>query len=285
MDWIRRMNGAISYIEENLTNEIDHTEVAKIACCSVHHFQRMFSFIADVPLSEYIRRRRLTLAAFELQTTDVKVLDVSLKYGYDSPEAFTRAFQILHGVTPTAARKTGVQLKAYPRMTFTISMKGDVGMNYRIERLGAFSAVGFKEQVNTKEAFNVIPGLWDKAKQNGQMDRLIEILWLNEQENPRGILGICSNGDFGKMEEFDYYLAALSEHEPPAGMEKLNFSESTWAVFEVTPELDIQGIWKRFYTEWVPTSGYDLANLPGIECYCPPGHHPTAEVWIAVEKK
>lgn len=285
MDWLGRMNEAINYIEKNLTNEINHTEVAKVACCSMHHFQRMFSFIAEVPLSEYIRRRRMTLAAFELQTTNVKVLDVSLKYGYESPEAFTRAFQILHGVTPTAARKTGIQLKAYPRMTFTISMKGDIGMNYRIERPGAFSAIGFKERVNTKEAFNVIPGLWEKAKQNGQMDKLIEILWANPPMNPRGILGICANGDFGNNEEFDYYCAVLSEHEPAADMETLNFAESTWAVFEVTPELDIQGIWKRLYTEWIPTSGYDLANLPGIECYCPPGHHPTAEIWIAVEKK
>ncbi|MFM1650565.1 GyrI-like domain-containing protein [Brevibacillus sp. B_LB10_24] len=158
-------------------------------------------------------------------------------------------------------------------------------MNYRIERLGTFAAVGFKERVNTKDAFHAIPDLWDKAKQNGRIDKLIELLWAYPPRNPRGILGICANGDFGNHEEFDYYLASLSEHDPLEGMVKLNFPASTWAVFEVTPELDVQGIWKKMYAEWVPTSGYDLANLPGIECYCPPGHVPAAEVWIAVEKK
>ncbi|MDR6550827.1 GyrI-like domain-containing protein [Paenibacillus qinlingensis] len=157
-------------------------------------------------------------------------------------------------------------------------------MNYKIERLEAFSTVGFKERVNTNEAFDVIPGLWEKAKHNGQLDKLIEILWAHPPRNPRGIFGICANGDFGNNEEFDYYFAALSGEGLPDDMEKLNFSASTWAVFEVTPELDVQGIWKRLYTEWVPTSGYELANLPGIECYYPPGHHPSAEVWIAVSK-
>lgn len=285
MDWIERMTNAINYMEENLEDDIDYTEVAKIACCSVHHFQRMFSYITGVPLSEYIRRRRLTLAAFDLQTTDVRVLDVSLKYGYDSPEAFTRAFQALHGVSPTAARRTGVRLKAFPRMTFSFSMKGDVGMHYRIEHLEAFSTIGFKERVSTSEAFKVIPGLWEKAKQKGQIDKLIEILWASPAKKPRGILGICSNGDFGNNEEFDYYLAALSDDQLPEGMERLNFSASTWAVFEVSHEVDVQGIWKRLYTEWLPTSGYELANLPGIECYYPPGHHPAAEVWIAIKKK
>ena len=284
MDWLSKMNGAVSYIEDNLTNEIDYAEVARRACCSVHHFQRLFSFIADVPLSEYVRRRRLTLAAFELQTTDAKVLDLSLKYGYESPEAFTRAFQNLHGVTPTAARRTGVQVKAYPRMTFSIQIKGDVAMQYRIEQAEAFTVVGVKERVNMKEAFHVIPGLWDKAKNEGLLDRLIHMPWANTPNLPRGILGVCANGDFGNREEFDYYLGAAAELETPEDMVTLHVPASTWAVFEVTPDVDVQGIWKRLYTEWVPTSGYNLANVPGIECYCPPGHNPSAEVWIAVEK-
>jgi len=124
-DWIRKMNNAIAYIENHLDNEIDYNEAAKIACCSVYHFQRFFSFIAEIPLSEYIRRRRLTLAAFELQNGDVKVIDVALKYGYESPEAFARAFKSIHGVAPTMAKDSGSQLKAYPCMTFHISIKDD----------------------------------------------------------------------------------------------------------------------------------------------------------------
>lgn len=120
MDWFERMNGAMSYIEDHLASEIDYEEAARIACCSSYHFQRMFSFITDVTLSEYIRRRRLTLAAFELQKGSGRVIDVALKYGYDSPNSFTRAFQSLHGVTPSLARDEGVQLKAYPRMSFQL---------------------------------------------------------------------------------------------------------------------------------------------------------------------
>ncbi|CAG7652973.1 Transposon Tn10 TetD protein [Paenibacillus solanacearum] len=113
MDWLGRMNSAMEYIETNLADNISYDEIARRACCSTYHFQRMFPFITGVSLSEYIRRRRLTLAAFELQTTDVKVIDVAMKYGYDSPEAFTRAFKNLHGIMPISARDKGVSLKVW----------------------------------------------------------------------------------------------------------------------------------------------------------------------------
>jgi AraC family transcriptional regulator len=104
MDWLQKINRSIDYIENNLLEEIDYDHAARLAYCSAHHFQRMFAFIADLSISEYIRRRRLTLAAFELQSTDIKVFDVAVKYGYDSPEAFTRAFRHLHGVIPSSVK-------------------------------------------------------------------------------------------------------------------------------------------------------------------------------------
>lgn len=125
-DWLDRMNSAMEYIETNLADNILYDEIAQRACCSTYHFQRMFPFITGVSLSEYIRRRRLTLAAFERQTTDAKVIDVAMKYGYDSPEAFARAFKNLHGIMPISARDKGVSLKTYPRMSFHISIKGDI---------------------------------------------------------------------------------------------------------------------------------------------------------------
>jgi AraC family transcriptional regulator len=184
MDWLDRMNGAIGYIEENLTEEIDYEAVAKIACCSVYHFQRMFSFISDVPLSEYVRHRRLTLAAFELQNSDVRIIDLALKYSYESPISFTRAFQNLHGVTPTSARDMGVQLKAYPRMSFHISIKGDVEMNYRIEKKEAFSVFGVEGIFSTGNGENLkaLPEFWQTAINNGTLDRIIKasgIKWDN----------------------------------------------------------------------------------------------------------
>ena len=133
MDWLDRMNRAMDYMETHLADEISYEEIARKACCSSYHFQRMFPFITGVPLSEYIRRRRLTLAAFDLQTAGCKVIDVALKYGYESPESFTRAFKSLHGISPAAARRVGASLKAYPRMAFQLSIKGDIEMKYRIE--------------------------------------------------------------------------------------------------------------------------------------------------------
>ncbi len=126
MDFLKNMNEAIKYIEENLTNDIDFKEVARRAFCSEYHFRRMFSFLTGITLSEYIRRRRLTLAAFELKDSNVKVIDIAMKYGYNSPDSFTRAFQNLHGITPSEARNNGHSLKAYPRITFHLSIKGAI---------------------------------------------------------------------------------------------------------------------------------------------------------------
>jgi len=148
MEWITRLNEALGYIEENLAGEISYDQAARIACCSTYHFQRMFSYIADVPLAEYIRRRRITLAAFDLQSSKEKVIDIALKYGYDSPTSFNRAFQNVHGVSPTEARSKGVPLKAYPRISFKITIKGEAEMNYKIITKDSFKIVGVKEHYN-----------------------------------------------------------------------------------------------------------------------------------------
>lgn len=147
MNIIKNLNDALDYIEENLTNDIDYKEVARLAFCSEYHFMRMFSFLAGVTLSEYVRRRRLTLAAFELNGNELKVIDIALKYGYSSPDSFARAFQSIHGITPAEARNDGQLLKAYPRMTFHISVKGESAMNYRIEAKEDFCIVGIQKRV------------------------------------------------------------------------------------------------------------------------------------------
>jgi AraC family transcriptional regulator len=147
MDLLKNMNDAMKYIEEKLTNEIDYKVIARVAHCSEYHFKRMFSFLAGITLSEYIRRRRLNLAAFELNKSDIRIIDVTIKYGYSSPDSFTRAFQNLHGVTPSEARNNGKQLKAYPLMTFQLSIRGGNEMNYRIEEKEAFNIVGIMKRV------------------------------------------------------------------------------------------------------------------------------------------
>jgi len=147
MDSLTSMNNAMQYIEEHLTDDIDYSEVSKIACCSEYHFKRMFSFLSGIGLSEYIRRRRLTLAALDLKDTNLRIIDVAVKYGYDSADAFSRAFHSMHGILPSEARSENTQLKAYPRMTFQLSIKGGCEMNYRIVEKGPFKLVGIKKRV------------------------------------------------------------------------------------------------------------------------------------------
>ncbi|WP_309119443.1 AraC family transcriptional regulator [Paenibacillus sp.] len=283
MDWVDRMNRAIGYIEEHMLEEIDYEDVAKVACCSVYHFQRMFSFITNVPLSEYVRRRRLTLAAFELQRGKAKVIDIALKYGYESPEAFARAFLNLHGTTPTAARNSGTPLRAYPRISFQISIQGVVGMKYRIEEAEAFAVVGVQERIKTEDASDAVPRAWTSAMKEGLFDRLWEVR--ASHPNMRGILGVCADGDHGKNESFHYIMSVASVQAPPEGMVKREFPAATWVVFEADggPE-GIGEMWKRLYTEWLPTSAYDLAYLPAIECYLPPEENKN-ELWVPVVKK
>ena len=142
MDWIERRNKAMEYLEERMTEEISYEKAARIACCSAYHFQRMFAYMANVPLSEYIRRRRMSLAAEDLQSSDEKIVDIALKYGYASPTAFNRAFQGVHGVAPSLVKKGNVSVKAYPPLSFTITIKGAVGLDYRIEEKKAFRVIG-----------------------------------------------------------------------------------------------------------------------------------------------
>ena len=142
MEWIERLNDAIGYIEEHLTDEIDYEQLGQIACCSSYHFQRMFTYMAGISLSEYIRRRKMTLAAVDLQGKSMKIIDVAGKYGYNSPTAFNRAFQSVHGIAPSAVKNGGVSVKSFPPILFKITVKGVEEMNYRIVTKDAFRIVG-----------------------------------------------------------------------------------------------------------------------------------------------
>jgi len=283
MEWMTRMNAALDYIESRLTEEISYAEAAKKACCPAQHFQRMFAFVTDIPLSEYIRRRRLTLAAFELQHSPSKIVDIALKFGYESPEAFARAFQQLHGTTPTQARSIGTTLKAYPRITFQFILKGAAEMNYRMEKARAFRVAGEAVKVDTERAFEQIPLRWSEAAEDGLFGRLFEI---GRFDAPiRGLLGVLAEGKWGQAETFDYHFAIASDAPLPEGMAELVFPEALWAVFSVQGSPDgLQEAWKRLYTEWLPSSSYELANLPAVEAYLPPEEE-CNELWIPVIPK
>ena len=146
MDFLTRITEAVNYIEDNLDDEINEAVLAKITCCSMHQFGRVFSYVCDMSLAEYIRRRRMTLAAADLRNGE-KVIETALKYGYDSPDSFAKAFIALHGVTPREAAK-GAAVNYYPRISFHITIKGDVSMNYRIVEKEAFKIVGNLSEIN-----------------------------------------------------------------------------------------------------------------------------------------
>lgn len=284
MEWLEHMNAAMQYIEAHLTDEISYDRAAQIACCSTYHFQRMFSYITGVPLSEYIRRRRLTLAAFALQTGNMKVIDAALKYGYESPEAFSRAFKRLHGVMPVSARDIGVSLKAYPRMTFSITIKGATEMKYRIAKREAFRVFGIHTRISTDQetAFEQVPQFFRKCDKDLVPDEINALL--GRFHDNCTISAVYDHTDATcKYMLCQFLPPALSV---PEKFTVLDVPAATWAVFDV-PDCEIQAMWRRVWAEWFPTSGYESVQGVSFEMYYGLASHENGfgEIWIPVRKK
>ena len=281
MEWIERLNATMIYIEERLTDNIDYDEIARIACCSAYHYQRMFGYMAGVTLAEYIKRRRMSAAAADLGKGG-KVMDVALAYGYESPTAFNRAFRSVHGVAPSLAKQNGVSLKIYPPISFKMTIKGVEEMNYRIEQKPSFRIVGLREPITTdaEEAFKLVPLFWQKSA-----PLIPQILSLMNGE-PKGLLGVSTCNEVEGKQNY-YYIAAATDKPAPDGMYELTVPGSVWAVFPGTgsPD-DIQALQIRIVSEWLPTSGYEWANAPDVEVYLNDDvQHMQFEVWLPVMKK
>ncbi|KJB86626.1 AraC family transcriptional regulator [Paenibacillus sp. E194] len=286
MEWLNRMMSALDVIEAKIQEPLDMAELAKAAYSSPHHFQRMFFMVTGMTVAEYVRKRRLTLAAQELAMSGSKVIDVAMKYCYDSPESFSKAFRKLHGISPSEARNSGVQLKAFPRISFHLSLKGDKEMDYRIVQREAFTVVGKSIQTTTKEGENSIeiPKFWQDSHADGTVAK-IAALGKNQDT-----LGICYGAQPGG-EVFNYAIAVETDRTESEGeYDFIQIPAATWAVFTSTGPMpdSIQDVWSRIYQEWFPSTDYEQAEGPDFELY-PPGNpweeDYRCEVWIPVIKK
>ncbi|WP_297988337.1 AraC family transcriptional regulator [Oscillibacter sp.] len=278
MEWIQRLNDAMSYVEENLTGEISLEGAARRAACSAYHFQRMFPYMTGISFSEYVRRRRMTAAAMDL-AEGAKVIDTATRYGYDSPTAFNRAFQSVHRLPPSAAQARGAALRAFPPITFTLSIKGENAMEYRIEEQASFRVVGFamRETMTLEDCFKKVPGFWGQTA--GELPRLAALM---DGSGPMGILGVsaCDGGAFS-----GYYIAAATQAPAPEDMAEYHVPAGTWAVFPCRGPMPqaMQDLQRRIISEWLPSSGYEYAEAPDIEVYSADNCH--NEVWLPIVRK
>lgn len=281
MEWVHRLNQSMTYIEEHLTSEIDYEQLGRIACCSAYHYQRMFTYMAGVSLAEYIRRRKMSLAAVDLQGGEERIIDIAQKYGYRSPTAFNRAFQSFHGIAPSAVKDKGVSVKSFSPIVFRIAVKGATEMNYRIETKEAFRIVGISAPLDQEieKNFMVVPKMWQEASANGIIGKLAAMM----DAPPMGLLGVSACND---KEEWKYFIA-VSSTKTSGGFEEYTVPASTWAIFSGTgTNQSIQELEQRIISEWLPASGYEYANAPDIEVYLNPDpQNAQYEVWIPVTNK
>lgn len=281
MEWLEKLNKTISYIEEHLAEEISYDELAHIACCSTYHFQRMFAYMAGIPLSEYIRRRRMSLAAIDLQNGNEKIIDIGMKYGYASPTAFNRAFQSVHGIAPSIAKKGGTTIKSYPPISFKLTVKGVEELSYRIETKDSFRIVGasFPLDKEIENNFIAVPQMWQNAAINGTFEKITPLM--NNQ--PMGVLGVsvCNN-----KEEWQYFIAVSSSIDTDNSLDEYIIPACTWAIFSgIGTGISIQELERRIITEWLPTSGYEYDNAPDMEVYLNPDpNNMQYEAWIPIKK-
>lgn len=274
----------MEYLEGHLDGSADMDELAQRAACSAYQLERMFPYLTGTTLSEYVRRRAMTKAAQELRSGDGKVIDVALRYGYDSPSSFSRAFKRVHGVTPSEARNPDATLRLFPRLVFILSVKGEDPMDYKIVERPAFRVVGIPSDNGKWEVEDAGAKATEYWEELGP--RVHEVLDLMDGSEPQGLLGVqfCEDG------EFDCYMACVATEQPcPAVMEERAVEGATYAVFEcVGPMPDAMNtLWRRILTEWLPSSGYRWATGTDVERYLTPrmtAPDSRSEVWLPVER-
>ena len=272
--WIDGFQESLTYIENNLCEDLDITEISGMAALSPYYYQRIFGALCGLTVGEYIRARRMTLAAQELTSSDVRVIDIAVKYGYDSPDSFAKAFQRFHGITPSQAKEPGATLKSLAPLHIKISMEGGSMLDYRIVEKAPFTIVGVKRQFNSDTSYQEVPKFWDEWMKQGEKRPIM------------GTFGVCIDM-VGK--QFDYWIADLyfPWEDIPEGCETRVIPGSLWAQFPCTLST-LQDTNTKIWSEWLPAlQGYELAGDYDIEVYLAP-EEGSSEVrtfiWVPLKK-
>lgn len=283
MEWNEKLQEIIDYVENHLQRKeemIDSEEISKIAGCSFGFFQKVFSYMNGISFAEYIRSRKLTLAGYDLKSTDLKVIDISYKYGYDSPTSFTKAFQLFHGVSPREARNRDVVLQVVPKMQ--VSERREY--SWKLEQKEGFRLVGKRIIVSCEDNlhFRKIPEFWNECQRDGTFAKLISM----DTAVPKGIFGL-----FGTYEEqsseMEYSIMARSDQELPQGFTEVNIPGATWAIFDCRGSVPqaIQKGWQYLNEEWLVKYPFQHAQCPEIEWYSNGNAYDSdylSQIWIPV---
>lgn len=285
MGWMESIGTAIQFIEENITEDLSVDEIAEHVNLSSFYFQKGFAMLCGFTISEYIRNRRLALAGNDLATGEDRIIDIAMKYGYDSPDSFTKAFSRFHGVTPTAARKDRVMLKSFAPLKIKLSLEGGYLMDYKIEKKEAFSVIGNAKTFSYEGAKEVVPQFWQEHFQSGKGKTVCGCYGINIDEN----MG---------HDMFEYLIADpyTKGQEIPDGFVKRTIPEFTWAVFPCVGPMPValQDVNTKIFTEWLPAlKEYEFAAGYCIEMYDDPTKYPNGtqdekyycEIWIPVKQK
>ena len=254
--WIEGFQASIDFIERNLAQELDIEAIAGKAALSPFYYQRIFGALCGMTVGEYIRARRMTLAAQALAATEAKVIDVALRYGYDSPDSFAKAFQRFHGITPSQAKEPGAPLKSFAPLHIKITWEGGNMLDYRITEKAPFTIIGVKRPFNSDTSYQEIPKFWDEWMAQGDKRPIL------------GTFGVCIDM---KGKEFDYWIADLyfPWEDIPEGCETRVIPGVLWAQFPCTLET-LQDTNTKIWSEWLPSlQGYTLADEYDIEVYLP----------------
>lgn len=288
MNQLAQMNEAMQYLEEHLLDEIDYEKLSRIAACSEYHFRRMFSFLSGMPLHEYVRKRRIAQAPMLLKQ-GMKVIDCASLLGYESPDAFRRAFIAMHGITPSKVGQEESKLQAFPPMTFQLTIKGGKQMEYRIVHNKEFKIVGFKKRITLQ--YDGINHQIDSLVEEMTPMHIAELKALCDIE-PKGILSVSANFAERTAEgtELDQYIGVATTKEAPKGYDVLSADESDWGVFTVIGPFPqtVQDTWAQIFSEWLPSSEYQLAKGPEMLWHESPDlSQPKckSEIWIPLEKR